>query len=70
MKRPLPPFGVSVLLLLIGATTLVRFSENLFRFCPNARMVDVFGLSGGGAACGAAVFGFVFALIAGNRADS
>jgi hypothetical protein len=32
------------------------------------RLVDVVGLSGGGAACGAALFGFIFALRARNKA--
>jgi len=32
------------------------------------RMVDVVGVSGGGAACGAALFGFIFALVARNKA--
>jgi hypothetical protein len=57
MERPAPNFGVSVLLLIIGAV-------NLFHFSQNVRIVDVVGLSGGGAACGAAIYGFIFALIA------
>ena len=47
----------------IGVTSLFRFSHNLFHFSPNVRIVDVVGLSGGGAACGAAMFGFIFALM-------
>jgi hypothetical protein len=62
MKRPTVNFGVSVLLLTIGVTTLIRFSQNLFHFSQNVRLVDVVGISGGGAACGAAIFIFIFAL--------
>jgi hypothetical protein len=42
--------------------------ENLFHFAQNVRTVDVVGLSGGGAACGAAIFSFVFAMMSRNKA--
>jgi hypothetical protein len=68
MKSPRVNFGVSALLLLIGVVSLSRFTENLFHFAQNVRTVDVVGLTGGGAACGAAIFSFVFALINRNKA--
>jgi hypothetical protein len=48
--------------------TLFRFSENLYHFAQNVRLVDVVGISGGGAACGAAMFGFIAALRTRNKA--
>jgi hypothetical protein len=64
--RPNPAiFGV---LLVIGVSSLFRFSQNLFHLSQNVRLVDVVGVSGGGAACGAAVFGLIFTLMARNRA--
>ena len=68
MERSQPNLAVLAMLLLIGISSLVRFSQNLFHFSQNVRIVDVVGLSGGGAACGAAIFGFIFALVARNRA--
>jgi len=50
------------MLLIIGIGSLVRYSQNLFHFSQNVRTVDVIGISGGGAACGAALFSFIFAL--------
>lgn len=44
-----------VLLVLLGVGSIVRFS-------PNVRPVQVVGISGGGAACGVALFGFLQAL--------
>jgi hypothetical protein len=61
-------FGASVVLLGIGIVSLVRFSENLFHFAQHVRTVDVVGLSGGGAACGAAIFSFIFAVMHRNKA--
>jgi hypothetical protein len=63
-----PNLAVMALVFLIGVSSLFRFSQNLFHFSQNVRMVDVVGLSGGGAACGAALFGFIFALVARNKA--
>jgi hypothetical protein len=68
MKSPGANFGVSALLLLIGVVSLYRFTENLFHFAQNVRTVDVVGLTGGGAACGAAIFSFVFAMVNRNKA--
>ena len=61
MERSKPNPAVMAMLFIIGISTLVHFSNNV-------RMVDVVGLSGGGAACGAALFGFIFSLIAKNKA--
>jgi len=67
MERSTPNLAVLAMLLLIGVSTLFHFSQNLFHFSQNVRMVDVVGLSGGGAACGAAMFGFIFAAVARNK---
>jgi hypothetical protein len=68
MERSRPNLAVMAMIFFIGAATLFRFSQNLFHLSPNVRMVDVVGLSGGGAACGAALFGFIFALRTRNKA--
>ncbi len=68
MERSKPNLAVMVMLFFIGASSLVRFSQSLFQASQNVRLVDVVGLSGGGAACGAAIFGFIFALVSRNRA--
>jgi hypothetical protein len=68
MERSRPNLAVMALLFFIGVSSLFRFSQNLFHFSQNVRIVDVVGLSGGGAACGAAMFGFIFALRARNKA--
>ena len=68
MERSKPNLAVLALIFFIGAATLFRFSQNLFHFSQNVRIVDVVGLTGGGAACGAAIFGFIFALMARNKA--
>jgi len=67
VERTRPNLGVVALLLLIGVSALVRFSQNLFQMCQNARLVDVVGVSGGGAACGAGIFALVFALTSRTR---
>lgn len=64
MERAKPNLGVLAILFVIGVGGLFHFSQNLFHFSQNVRTVDVIGLSGGGAACGAAIFGFIFALSA------
>jgi len=64
MKGTTVNFGVSALLLIMGILALARFSENLYHFAPHVRTVDVVGLTGGGAACGAAIFSFIFGLMA------
>ena len=55
MEQSKPNFAVLVLLVLFGVGSIARFSSDV-------RPVQVVGISGGGAACGAALFGFVFAL--------
>ena len=64
MERSKPNLAVVALLLVIGVSGLFRFSQNLFHFSQNVRIVDVVGLSGGGAALGAAMFAIIFALMA------
>ena len=68
MERSKPNLVVLPLLFLIGVSSRLHFSHNLFNFSQNVRIVDVVGLSGGGAACGAAMFGFIFALMARDKA--
>lgn len=68
MERSKPNFAVLALIFFIGVSSLFRFSQNLFHFSQNVRIVDVVGLSGGGAACGAAIVGFIFALMARKKA--
>lgn len=62
MERSHPNLAVMVMIFLIGVGTVIRFSQHLFQVSQDVRLVDVVGLSGGGAACGAALFGFIFAL--------
>ena len=64
MERSKPNFAVLGLLFVMGVSTLFRFSQNMFHFSQNVRIVDLVGLSGGGAACGAALFGFIYTLLA------
>ena len=61
MGRSKPNLAGMAVLLFVGAAGLFHFSQNV-------RIVDVVGLSGGGAACGAALFGFIFALMTRNAA--
>jgi hypothetical protein len=68
MKPSHPNLVVLAMLLFIGLATLLRFSQHLFDASQNVRLVDLVGLSGGGAACGAAMFGFIFGLVARHRA--
>jgi hypothetical protein len=63
MERPKPNPAVLALLFIIGVGSLFRFSQNLFHFSQNVRTGDVVGLSGGGAAVGAAIFGLIFVLM-------
>lgn len=60
MEQSKPNFPVLLLLVIIGIGSIVRFSSNV-------RAVQVVGISGGGAACGVALFGFVFALKSGRK---
>jgi hypothetical protein len=57
MERPKSNLVVLAMLFFVGV-------GNLFHFSQHVRSVDVVGLSGGGAACGAALFGFLTALMA------
>ena len=68
MERSKPNLAVLAPLFIIGVGSLFRFSQNLFHFSQNVRIVDVVGLSGGGAALGAAIFGFIFVLMARKKA--
>ena len=68
MERHKPNLIAMVVLFLSGIGSLFHFSDNLFHFSQNVRLVDVVGLSGGGAACGAALVGFIFSLMAGIKA--
>ncbi len=63
MERPRPSLATVAVLFIIGVGSLIRFSQNLFHLSQNVRMVDVVGLSGGGAACGAALCSFGFFLM-------
>ena len=57
MERSQPSLVAFALLFFGGAGTVFHFSQNV-------RSVDVVGLSAGGAACGAALFRFITALMA------
>jgi hypothetical protein len=63
MERSRPNFSGLAMLFIIGVGSLLRFSQNLYHFSQNVRAVDVVGLSGGGAACGAAIFGGIYMLV-------
>ena len=65
---PRPNLALMALLFTLGVGSLYRFSQNLLHASHAVRLVDVVGLSGGGAACGAALFGIIFAVIAKNKA--
>jgi hypothetical protein len=64
MDRSRGIFAVLAMLLLIGISGMVHASQNLFHASENVRSVDIVGLSGGGAACGAAIFGVIFFTLA------
>jgi hypothetical protein len=64
---PQTQFAVMTMLLVMGMVSLFRSSENLFHLAQNVRLVDVVGVSGGGAACGAAMFGAIFSLMSKSR---
>jgi hypothetical protein len=67
MGRSKGIFALLGLLFVIGVSGLVQFSQNLFQASENVRSVDVVGLSGGAAACGAVIFGVIFSMFAGRR---
>ncbi len=56
MERSKPNLAVLAMLVLFGVGAIVRFSQDV-------RSVQVVGLSGGGAACGAALVGFIWAFM-------
>ncbi|MFN8005871.1 MAG: hypothetical protein U0V70_02340 [Terriglobia bacterium] len=64
-----PNLASLALIFVIGISSLIHFSQNLFHIAQNVRLVDVVGLSGGGAACGAALFGVIYTRVAGKQAD-
>jgi hypothetical protein len=68
MERARPNLAVMAMLFIVGIASLLRFSQNLFHFSQNVRSVDVVGLTGGGAACGAAMFGVIYALVTRSKA--
>lgn len=55
MERSPSNLPVLVMLVVVGLGAIVRFA-------PGVRLVQVVGLSGGGAACGVALVGFVWAF--------
>ena len=55
MERSKPNLAVLAIMVLVGVGAIVRFSLDV-------RIVQVVGISGGGAACGAALVGFVWAF--------
>ena len=55
MERPKADLAVLAMLVVIGVGAIARFSQDV-------RNVQVVGLSGGGAACGAALVGVVWAF--------
>jgi len=59
MGRFSPNLAAVALLLVIGVATLTHFASMV---PSNVRAVVMIGLSGGGAACGAALFGLIFAI--------
>jgi hypothetical protein len=56
------------LLFVFGVGSLVRFSAHLFQVSQEVRLVDIVGVSGGGAACGAAMFGLILGIM-GRKKD-
>ncbi len=55
MERSKSNLPVLAMLVIIGLGAIIRFSQGV-------RIVQVIGLSGGGAACGAALVGFIWAF--------
>jgi hypothetical protein len=55
MERFKPNLAVLAMLVIVGLGAIVRFSQDV-------RIVQVVGLSGGGAACGAALVGLIWAF--------
>jgi hypothetical protein len=61
MERSRPGLIAFAVLFFGGVSTVIHFSKDV-------RSVDVVGLSAGGAACGAALFRFITALVASSKA--
>jgi len=61
MERFRPNIAVLAMLVVIGAGSIARFSHDV-------RVVQVVGISGGGAACGAALVGLVWAVMTREKA--
>ena len=55
MERTKPDLAILAMLVIIGVGAILRFSQDV-------RSVAVVGIAGGGAACGAALLGFIWAL--------
>ena len=68
MKSSKPSPAALAMLLIIGVAGLFRFCQNMYQFSQNVSTVDVVGLYGGGAACGAATFGFIYSLMSKTKA--
>ena len=60
MGRSRSNLAVLAMLVIIGVGAIVRFSQDV-------RIVQVVGLAGGGAACGAALCGFIWAFMARSK---
>jgi|GEM_PF-2286091 hypothetical protein len=56
MEHSRSNFAVLAMLVIIGVGAIVRFSHDV-------RVVQVVGLTGGGAACGVALCGFIWAFM-------
>jgi hypothetical protein len=62
VEQPKPNLAAMAMLFIIGIGTLTRFAA-----ATNLRAVELVGISGGGAACGAALFGFIYAIMASKK---
>jgi hypothetical protein len=60
MERSRPNVAVLAMLVVMGAGAIARFSHDV-------RTVQVVGLTGGGAACGVALCGFIWTLMRKDR---
>jgi hypothetical protein len=52
MDRSKPILALGTMLILIGASTLMHFTQKLFDSSENVRAVRVIGMNGGGVTCG------------------
>ena len=60
MERSRPNVAVLAMLVVMGAGAIARFSHDV-------RTVQVVGVTGGGAACGVALCGFIWTLMRKDR---